>query len=450
MSTDLSTAGISGILAAETELATVESNIANATNPNYSAESVNLAARPGLNGEGAGVDVLGVQRADAPFLGPEIAQAGSSQSFNSSYTQMLSIAEGIIAPSSGADIGQALQNLFNSFSSLAASPDDPAVRAAVLNSASAFAQLTQTTSSQLAEVASNGAAPLTSMVAQVNDATRQVAELNQQIIAAQASGGNASALMDQRDALVTQLSNLIGASADSQGNVSVGGLPLVSGTSALALTLTGSGVGSGLEIVLPNGNVQVQVSQVGGEIGGVLSGISSVSHLRSDLDNLVTSVANAIDARHQSGFGLDGSTGNPLFLVPAGNGPIAINPAITTQNLAAASSAAGVPGDGSNAAAMAALASAGGVNSAFPTDTLGQAFAQVVTQFGLKLQTAQNDHDQAAASLRSLTELKSSITGVSLNDQLALLTQYQNALQAAGRAVQASNDIVTFLIDELK
>lgn len=449
MPVDLSSIGVSGIVAAEAGIATIESNITNATNPNYSAESVSLAARPGLDGAGAGVDVVGVQRADAPFLGSEIADAQSGQSFNSSYAQILKVAEGIIAPGSGAGLSRALQDLFNSFSNLAASPEDPTVRAAVLNSASTFAKIAQDASSGLAQAAANAASALPSMVAQVNGAAQQIAQLNQEIQAAQAGGGSAAALRDQRDALVNQLSNLIGATADSKGNVSVGGLPLVSGAIALSLSASGSGAATALQIALPKGNIQVQVSQVGGTIGGVLTGVSSVMRLRSDLNDFVTSVANAINAQHQKGFGLNGSTGNSLFLVPGGSGPIAINPAITPQNLAAASSASGVPGDGSNATAIAALASVVGADSVFPTSTFGQAIAQVVSQFGLNLQTAQNAQQQAAGSLQSLNQLKGSITGVSINEQLARLVQFQQALQAAGRAVQASNDILTFLINEL-
>ena len=42
-----------------------------------------------------------------------------------------------------------------------------------------------------------------------------------------------------------------------------------------------------------------------------------------------------------------------------------------------------------------------------------------------------------------------SITGVSLNQQLTQLIQYQNLLQASGRAVQAANDMIKFLIDNV-
>ncbi len=78
-----------------------------------------------------------------------------------------------------------------------------------------------------------------------------------------------------------------------------------------------------------------------------------------------------------------------------------------------------------------------------------EAFTQITTNFGTLVQNATDGQTQAAATLQSLTQMKSSITGVSLNDELTQLTNYQNLLQASGRAVQAANDDITFLIQNV-
>jgi len=236
MSVNLNAIGLSGIIAAEAEFAATESNLTNASNPNYSVESVNLATLAGVGGEGAGVSVLGVQRADTPFLDSEINQSNASQSFYSAYSQPLQAAENIIAPGSGTDLGQAVQNLFDSFSNLAASPEDASARSSVLSAAANLSQIAQGTSSGLSQAAAQSAAGIATMVGQVNQDAQQVAQLNGQIIVDQANGGSAAALLDQRDALVNDLAGLIGASADSNGNVSINGTPLVSGTTALTLS----------------------------------------------------------------------------------------------------------------------------------------------------------------------------------------------------------------------
>ena len=450
MSVSLSSIALSGIQAAEAEIAAVQSNIANASNPNYSAESVNLAALPGPDGDGAGVQVLGTFNAQAPLLTQQINQNQSSLNFNTAFTQVGQVAQNAISPSSGNTLATALENLFNSFTNLSATPEDPAARQAVIGAAGTFAQTAQQISSQLNTAASSELSGLNPLVDQVNQDASQIAQLNGEITAAQtANAGNAPALLDQRDALINQLAGSIGATADANGNVSVGGIPLVSGTTALALSTTGSGASTTLQVSLADGSIQIPVGELGGTIGGMLAGAASVNNIQSQLNSAVTSIATAINTQQQAGYGLDGSTNNALFLIPGGDGPIALNPAITTQNLAAASSAAGVPGDGSNATALAAIANQAGVDGSFPGSTPGEALTQIISGFGVSLQSALSAQTNTSATLQSLQQLQSSITGVSLNDQLTQLIQYQNALEAAGRALQTANDMTSFLMQEI-
>jgi flagellar hook-associated protein 1 FlgK len=280
----------------------------------------------------------------------------------------------------------------------------------------------------------------------VNSDTQQIAQLNGQIQAANVGGGDAPALLDQRNALVSDLANLIGAGADNNGNVSVAGMPLVSGTQALTLSTTGSGGTVGLQVSLANGNLPLSSSQLGGSIGGILSSANEVSQLNTSLNGFVTSVATAINNQYQTGYGLDGSTGNQLFVIGAGGNGISLNPAATEENVAAAQTAAGVPGDGSNAASLAALANSTELDASFPTSTFSQAYSLISSDFGSQVQSATAAQTAATSSVQSLTQLQSSISGVSLNDELAKLIQYQNALEAAGQAVQVAKDTTTYLI----
>ena len=447
MPSNIITPGISGIAAAEAEIAATESNISNASNPNYSAESVNLAAAAGAQGQGIGVTVLGTQRAVAPFLTGQINGEQSNQNYEQALSQATTLAQNYISPSGGTDLSGYLQDLFNAFSTLAASPTDPSARTAALTAASNFAQATTTLSTSLQQTNNAELSQIPSLVAQVNTLDGQVAALNSQIQSVQSTNGNAGALQDQRDGLVSQLAGLIGATADASGNVSVGGVPLVTGTNALNLTTTGSGANLSLQVTLTHGTLPLESTQTGGTIGGVFAGVASIAQAQTSVNTFATTTANAINGVYQTGYGLDGSTGNALFLTSNAPGaPISINPAVTEQNLAAASSSAGVPGDGSNATAIANLASSTGLDSAAPSETLEQAFTEIASQFGSTVSNAGANQQQATATLTSLQTLKGSITGVSLNDQLTNLVQYQNALEAAGRAVQAANDITSYLL----
>jgi flagellar hook-associated protein 1 len=447
MSVNLNSVALSGISAAEDAMAAIESNIANASNPNYSAESVTMQASPSYNGAGSGVQVLGTVRAEAPYLTSQINSTQSSDSYSQEFSQITTLAQQILAPSSG-DLSSVMQNMFNAFTNLSASPQDATARASAISAVTQFAQTDQSISSGLSSVASNQLSQIQSLVSQVNQASSQIAQLNQQINAANAGGSSAPTLEDQRDTLVNQLAGLVGASADANGNVTVGGVPLVSGTSALTLSTTGSGPTLGLQVTLSNGSLPIDSGQLGGTLGGLLSGVASVQQLQSDVDSFAGNIASAMNTQAESGYGLDGSTGTALFTVTAG-GPIAVNPSLTSQNLGSSATAGGVPGDGSNAAALAAIGNDANLFASIPDSTPIQAFSTISGNFGTVVQNATNSQQQSAASLQSLTALKGSITGVSLNTQLVQLVQYQNLLQASGRVVQASNDMMSFLMQEL-
>jgi flagellar hook-associated protein 1 len=449
MSVNIQSVGASGIYAAEAEIAAVESNISNASNPNYSVESVNLEASAGYGGAGNGVTVLGTVAAQAPYLTSQINTTQSSDSYNQAFSLATTQAQQALAPSSGNDLSGSLQSMFNAFTNLSAAPQDPTVRSAAIGAVTQFAQTDQGLSSSLSGITSDQLTQVGSLVSQVNDASSQIAQLNQQIGAAQAAGQSGAALEDQRNALVNQLAALIGASGDSQGDVTVGGIPLVSGSSALTLSTVGSGASEGLQVDLANGNLPINASEIGGTLGGVLAGAAAISQLQSQVNGLANSVASALNTQAESGYGLDGSTDTALFNLSGSGDPISVNSALTEQNLGAATTAGGVPGDGSNASALAAIGNDQNLVAWLPNSTPVAAFSEITSNFGTVVQNANNNQQQSAASLQSLTQLKSSITGVSLDGQLSQLIQFQNSLEASGRAVQAANDITTFLVQNL-
>ena len=429
-------------------MAVVESNITNASNPDYSVESLGFQTVAGFNGAGAGVQVLQTTRAEDPLLTNQINSTQGQQSYDQAFSEITTLAQQIVAPSSG-DLGSALQNVFNAFTALSAQPQDPTTRTAVITALNQFAQTDQNMSSSLYSTAATQLDSVSPLITQINAAGSQVAKINAQITAAGAGGQSVAALQDQRDAAINQLASLVGATADANGNVTVGGVPLVSGSSALTLSTTGAGTAIGLSVSLANGALPLNVGQVGGQLGGILGGAQATLNLQSQVNNFAQTVAGALNNISTTGWGLNGSTGNSLFSIPAGPGAISINPALTVQNLPASSTAAGIPGDGSNAAAMAAVANTQNLFPASPTNTPSEALTQIASNFGTLVQNASSGQTQTSNALQSLTQIKGQITGVSLNDQLTQLLQYQNMLQASGRAVKAANDDITFLIQNI-
>jgi len=450
---DIVAIALSGIEAAQQQLAITASNIANASNPNYSVESVEVAAVPGTDGGSAGVQVLGVRRATVPFVNPQINHEQAAESYATAFSQIVQTAETYLAPQSGPDLAQSIQDLLNQFLSLSGSPEDLSLREGVLTSAQQLAQQSQSIDSGLANVAGNALAGLPATVAQVNDYTAQLAKLNFEITQASsqgvAGGATAAALLDQRDSIAQSLAGLIGAQMDSQGNVSLGGVPLVSGSTSFNLSLVSDSTGNHLEVNLPYGVLTPPNNTVGGQVGGILNAIDAVSELRQRVNHYIDGVASAINSQQALGYDLNGNPGGALFVVPSGDGPIAMQSGFVPDNFAAASSPAGVPGDGSNAAAIGQIQNLGGVDSDFPNANAQQAWAQLTADFGLTVETANTQQTQAQALLQSLEQLKTSVTGVSVNQELTQMLEYLNTLQAAGRAVSVGLNLVEYLIQNL-
>ncbi len=169
------------------------------------------------------------------------------------------------------------------------------------------------------------------------------------------------------------------------------------------------------------------------------------------LDQLAISIHDAVNAQHQAGFDENGTAGG-LFFAGAtitSASQLAINPALTTNPalIAASSTAAGAPGDSSNALAMIGIRTA-----AAPTgSTLGSSFddyyAGMVSGMGLAAQTATRDSSTSDTVVNTLQDRRSQVSGVSLDEEMTNLVKFQHAYAAAGRAMSTLNSMLDTLVN---
>lgn len=109
-------------------------------------------------------------------------------------------------------------------------------------------------------------------------------------------------------------------------------------------------------------------------------------------------------------------------------------------------------GDGSGATALAALANAKtsfGAAGTLPamTTTLTQYAANLAGALGQQTSAA-DSADTAAAAVQSEAQTRlQSVEGVNLDQELVNLTTYQQAYNASARLVQASQSMITTLLD---
>lgn len=225
-------------------------------------------------------------------------------------------------------------------------------------------------------------------------------------------------------------------------DVTVGGSILVSGVSAEAVTVSGSPP----EMHVNGGRVTP-----GGSIGGLqtLAG-NGVDDLRQRLNLLANGLRDAMNTAHAAGTDLNGDAGIDFF-TGSGAADFAVNDGLTPSMIAA--SAGGETGDANNALAIADLRYAKIVGT--PTTpgsltlTAGDAIADIVSQVGQKATSAQRSLDSSTAIVTALTGQRAQESGVSMDEELSNLLQYQRAYQAAARVVTASDELLDTLINHV-
>ncbi|MGH2927788.1 MAG: flagellar hook-associated protein FlgK, partial [Solirubrobacteraceae bacterium] len=325
---DLLSTSVSGLLAFQQALDVTSNNIANASTPGYSVENANLTEafgqRTGSGYVGSGVDVQSITRTYSEFLAQQVRSTQASYSSSNTLAAQAGQIDDMLSDSS-TGLTATLQSFINSLQTVATTPTSTATRQALLSQAQALAQQLTSYDSQLSQYGSQLESQLSGDVSQVNTITANIAALNRQIATGSSSGQTPNQLMDQRDQLITQLSQYVSVQTVTESNgamdVYVGsGQALVTGATATKLsTVAGAYDSSQLDIAISGGggttaDITSEIS--GGELGGLLSARSQVlDPARNAIGQVSVAVATLVNQQQQSGMDLTGAQGQPMFSV---------------------------------------------------------------------------------------------------------------------------------------
>jgi flagellar hook-associated protein 1 FlgK len=339
--------GISGLNAAQAALTATSHNITNVNTPGYSrqntTQTTNAPMYEGASGFfGTGVAVNGVQRSYNSFLQTQVWSAQSSSSQMQTMSDQIAPLDSLLSSTSNSP-STAISAFFNSVQDLASNPSDAATRATVLAQAQSLAATFQQAGAQMDAQRSGITNQLGAAVAQVNSLASQIANLNTRIVSLSSGAGSQGQqpndLLDQRDQLVTSLSQLVNTqvtvNTDGSYNVLIGsGQPLVLPTGAARLSVVnGNPDPSQSQVVLTgqNGAVNLRDSDLtGGQIGGLLGMRDNVLNPAENALGLVSmNLAAAFNGQNQLGQDLKGAMGGNVFNVPQ---PLALTSAANTGN----------------------------------------------------------------------------------------------------------------------
>ncbi len=433
-------------------------NISNASTPGYVRRVALLETQNLGSQSGGGVRAVGLDRVTNDFIERRENQATGTASAASTRDQTLASIEALFNDSSGTGLGSSLNDVFASFSALAANPNDTTTRANVLAAVGAFADRANATGNQLAQTQMDLRQQAQDTVDQVNQRAQEIAKLDTQIAQATLQGDDASDLKDQRTQKILNMSGLINTHTftDGSGNtvVQVAGTTIVDGQHAGSLSLDLNADGSLKLLANQSGGGGSEITQflTGGQLGGIKEARDKdLFDVAQKLNTLVFDVASALNTQHAQGVGADGGTGRNLFDVGGSSTNAARDVRVSVDvfdhpdRIAAASSVFSAPGGSDNAVALSKIFD---TQIAFGNSkTAAQAYGDLVGSVGSARQNSQRDVDTQTAILTQVQSMHQSQSGVSLDEEMVNLTKFQNAYAAASKMIGVVDQLMQTLLN---
>lgn len=437
MSSDILQIGKSGALAARSALEVTAQNIANAANPDYARRSLSLSEVVGTgsvrfysDSAYGGTRVDRVLRSTSTFLQEQARLSSSDLARAEAELTGILQAEAAIEQ---AGIYPAIVEFEATLAQLQADPLSSALRASVLEAGRTLAETIRLGDQSLDRSTDGIGFAAAADVESINLAAGELARINAAIVRSQPGTAGYAALLDRRDAQLSQLADrsaiAVEYGADGVASVRLGGAGgpyLVGGATADTLTLAQNGDGT---ISFALGGTPVDPAS--GSLAGHAQALLTLRDSGLELDALAAQIIGLVNTAQAGGTAPDGSTGQPFF---AGTGAADIAVALTSGAGIATAPTGALAGsrDGSNLAALRDALAVGG--PAADADRMLFSLANAVSGRTIARDTLQVIAANAQFALAAET-------GVDLDEEAANLVRFQQAFQASGRVMQVASDI---------
>ena len=448
--------GANGMRAHQFGVSTSGQNATNAATEGYSRRRVHLEPiAPGVGGARA----VGSSRVVDDLLEKRFLGARSNQRAAEAKSELARTVDELFADVEGG-LGERLDAFQTSLGDVATYPGDLAPRHALLNVAGDVAGAFRSAAEVLGAAREEADTKIRDEVDALNGRLEEISALSGEISRAeQPFGAEASDLRDRRDQLIREVSDAVPVSVleNDEGAVSVllnGSMSLVSFDGTVTRLSTASDPSTGdVHVYRPAAGMLEDVTAAvsSGAIGGYIDVRDNlIATTESDLDQLAFDLATAYNAVHSGGVGLDGGTGRNLW-----NPPIAVAGAAASlsvsadvlgspDRIGAAQDAASLPGDNRNANALLAVADS---NVALGgSTTIGGAFGSLLAEVGTTVRGAYLDEETAGTVADQVRALRESVSGISSDEEMISLMQFQRAYEASLQVVRTADELLTQVI----
>jgi len=429
-------------------------NIANASTEGYSKQRPVLSQLPPQRTPtgifGSGVVVSDVQRIRAGHLDSAYRAESGEYREQEVRSGILGQLEIILSEPGEGGLSTTLDQFFSAWSSLATNPTSTSARGAVREQGSLLSGQMKSLAADLDILRQDTEARLLSSVDRVNDLAVSIARLNREITASESSGETAGDLRDARDRAIDEMATLIPVQVMERENGGVGiltsGVGLVDGANhgALEVRLSGGTVELGLQ------GHSSSLTDLGARIGGMIQVLNNdLPAVRASLDELAEALVTEINILHQTGTNPDGDTGVEFFdSTGVTASTIGLSAAVAASASAVSAGTGGAAGEYRAGTNDIALALAGFRDA--PNGSLGVSFAthfrKLATDVGFSVRSSLDSVEVHQTLSEQADVRRQSFSGVSTDEELVKLIEFQTAYSAAARVITVADELLDTLL----
>lgn len=437
--------GLSGLRAAQAGVDTTAHNVANAATPGYTRQRLTQFARPPYQSPvgpiGTGVEVEEIVRLRDMFLDTRVRESVADFTANDARQRTLARLETVYGePDNG--ITTELNDLWAAFDELALDPSNAANRRVAMTQLEVVVGRVQSVASGQASLVGDTELARDEVLIEAQELVDEIARINK-AVRGLPSDQVSNTLLDQRDLHADRLAELLGTTStpqlDGTYTVTVGGQTLVAAEIAATLSM----VGDAFQV----DGTTVADSALGGEIAGLQELLlTDFPDIAAALEDVVATLVDGLNAQHAAGFTEAGAAGGALLGYTVGDAAATLVVTIADIGDFALQGAVGAgPHDATNALALAGLRLSDRGDNQSHDDALRAA----VVDLGSRVASAQR-RALASAEIATTAETnRMSMHGVSIDEEMVALVQYQRALEASSRVMTAADEMLDTIVNRL-
>ncbi|NBI27732.1 flagellar hook-associated protein FlgK [Chengkuizengella marina] len=451
---------------------------------------------------GQGVDFDSINRIRDSFLDDQYRNEQKYLGEWSIKEDTLQKLEAIFNEPSETGLTQVLEKFWNAWQDVSNDPENVTARTALKENALALTDTLNQLDKQLHDFANDLTENMNVKMTEADNMLTQITNLNNEIFRIEGMGDNANDLRDQRDVLVDKLSNIVNidvSETESGYSITMGSISLVNGINkeftfdeaSLNSSISSGDLNSGelygmvqsrdeyiaeyafqidamvkalvegdVEVTLPEGSIIPE--------GTILNGITYTGTIEDrTLGSDTTVTVKGLNGIHELGYSLEDppQTGTPFFTLKEGAtewdaSSITVNPEIQDNpSKIASSSRVDESGNvifGNNDISL-LIGGMKNIDLSYTSGTAGdpvlsngtfdEFFRSMIGQLGVQSQEASRQVDNQLVLVQQVEINRLSVSGVSLDEELADMIKFEQAYNASARMMTTIDELLNKLIN---